>query len=560
MKVELSLHAINLKNVAGALKGTADPFAVVTHISTEPGKPPVVLGKTEVLQNTLSPQWVKVFEFDYELGTPMKVVASIFHSLPNGGGNNSKSMGSAVFDIGELLGARGNVKAKRLVIGGTMFAHVRKCQGSGILRLKLKGLSLKNVEGVMRKSDPFFELSRQINSAGAQTWDNIYRSDPVSDCLDPAWKDAIVSLSTLCGGDQDLPVRVAVFDYEKSGRHVSMGQFETSVNGLVNANTGGAEDAGKAIPLKLKGELVGSIIVLKAEVAGVESVTEQMAQTTVSAPAVSAPRVAVASAAPAASGGNKPSFVDYISGGCQLSVVVAIDFTGSNGNPRTPGTLHYMSPDGAKNDYEKAITSILSVLSHYDSDQLYPVRGFGAKYNGVVDHAFQCGDTGQVHGIDNVVSAYRAVFKTGLIMSSPTVFTNVIQEASDFALHEQAAAQQKGKQAYTILLIVSDGAVEDAQATMKCLNDVSDSPLSVVIVGVGGADFSAMRFLDDGPTKRDIAQFVEFNQHKENPASLSSATLNEIPNQLVGYFQSKGIQPLPTVVVKEEDIVKMTLS
>ena len=48
MKLEISLHASELPNVAGAFKGTSDPFAVVTHIPTTPGTTPVVLGKTEV--------------------------------------------------------------------------------------------------------------------------------------------------------------------------------------------------------------------------------------------------------------------------------------------------------------------------------------------------------------------------------------------------------------------------------------------------------------------------------------------------------------------------------
>lgn len=48
MKVELSLHALKLKNVAGTFKGTSDPFAVVTLMGCEPGAKPKVLGKTEV--------------------------------------------------------------------------------------------------------------------------------------------------------------------------------------------------------------------------------------------------------------------------------------------------------------------------------------------------------------------------------------------------------------------------------------------------------------------------------------------------------------------------------
>jgi hypothetical protein len=34
------------------------------------------------------------------------------------------------------------------------------------------------------------------------------------------------------------------------------------------------------------------------------------------------------------------SFLDYISGGMQMGLVVAIDYTGSNGNPDDPSSLH----------------------------------------------------------------------------------------------------------------------------------------------------------------------------------------------------------------------------
>lgn len=116
MIVELSLHASKLKNVAGVGKGTSDPFAVVTQIATVSGAQPVVLGKTEVIKNSLSPNWCKTFTFDYELGTPMKVAVTIFDEVRKG---ENKSMGAVVFDIGELLGCRGNTKAKKLKRNGT---------------------------------------------------------------------------------------------------------------------------------------------------------------------------------------------------------------------------------------------------------------------------------------------------------------------------------------------------------------------------------------------------------------------------------------------------------
>jgi hypothetical protein len=54
---------------------------------------------------------------------------------------------------------------------------------------------------------------------------------------------------------------------------------------------------------------------------------------------------------------QKPTFVDYIRGGLQLNMIVAIDFTGSNGHPKYPNSLHYMNPT-APNQYQVAIHAI----------------------------------------------------------------------------------------------------------------------------------------------------------------------------------------------------------
>jgi Ca2+-dependent lipid-binding protein len=134
MKVEVSIYASSLKNVAGTFKGTSDPFAVVTQVAATTGTKPKVLGKTEIVKNSLSPKWAKVFYVDCELGTPMRLAVNIFDEVKKG---ENKGMGSAVFDVGECLGARGNTKAKKLRQGGSLFCSVRKSEGSGVLRLKM---------------------------------------------------------------------------------------------------------------------------------------------------------------------------------------------------------------------------------------------------------------------------------------------------------------------------------------------------------------------------------------------------------------------------------------
>ena len=51
-------------------------------------------------------------------------------------------------------------------------------------------------------------------------------------------------------------------------------------------------------------------------------------------------------------------------------------------------------------------------------------------------------------------------------------------------------------QMYHILLILTDGAIHDMQATKDVIVECSHYPLSIIIVGIGNADFSNMIELD----------------------------------------------------------------
>jgi len=60
-------------------------------------------------------------------------------------------------------------------------------------------------------------------------------------------------------------------------------------------------------------------------------------------------------------------------GGAEISLIVAIDFTGSNGDPKTPSSLHYRNPNSGPNEYMQAIYSVGSIIEPYDSDRIFPV-------------------------------------------------------------------------------------------------------------------------------------------------------------------------------------------
>jgi len=549
MKISVSFKATKLKNVAGAFKGTSDPFAVVTLLGNHRDDKPRIIGKTEVIKNTLNPDWVATFTFDYELGgEPTNILVKIFDEVRKG---DNISMGSAVFEIGSILGAKGSTKAKRMQNGkGTLYARVEQAKSCGTLKLKMSGVKLANLDGFFNKSDPFYEFSKKENGLRGTEWNVVHRSSYIKDNLNPNWEMDNIDLGLLCLGNLDERVVLTIFDHEGDGKHELMGEIETSVNGLI-----AAKRTGKGFTLKRKGKNMGTIVVLTAEVCDGEGEddlppTKAMSNVRITPTAPPLPQPPIATGRSV----GRPAFTDYVRGGCEINLCVAIDFTGSNGDPRKPGTLHYIHPDGQLNDYEKAIKSVGSVLAKYDEDQKFPVVGFGAKYGGVIRHCFQCGPREEVDGVDGILAAYRQTFKSGLTMSGPTVITEVIQTAAARAISSQEGAMKEGKQRYTVLLILTDGAVSDVQETARCIAAIGTAPLSIVIVGIGSADFSGMQFLDDNSGAIDIAQFVEFNKHKGDPNSLSSATLDEIPNQLEQYFVRHNIMPNPPVQLEEDEI------
>ena len=49
----------------------------------------------------------------------------------------------------------------------------------------------------------------------------------------------------------------------------------------------------------------------------------------------------------------KHSFLEYVFGGCEMDLSIAIDFTLSNGDPKQPNSLHFFDPQ--RNQYLQAI-------------------------------------------------------------------------------------------------------------------------------------------------------------------------------------------------------------
>ena len=245
------------------------------------------------------------------------------------------------------------------------------------------------------------------------------------------------------------------------------------------------------------------------------------------------------------------SFLDYIAAGVRIGLSIGIDFTGSNGHPLDKGTLH--SIKGKKpNDYERAIKSCGDIVAYYDYDQLFPVYGFGAIVNSSpkkeVSMCFNINfeENPDIHTIDNILKVYhQCIEKRKLTFAGPTEFAPIINAV--------ISRIKNNKLEYHILMILTDGVIDDLEATIDALVEGSFKPLSIIIVGIGNADFKKMEILDGDEVplvssagkkrQRDLVQFVPFNKFQNDGKKLSNQVLEEIPRQIVDYYTINNLNP-----------------
>ena len=134
-----------------------------------------------------------------------------------------------------------------------------------------------------------------------------------------------------------------------------------------------------------------------------------------------------------------------------------------------------------------------------------------------------------------------------ITFSGPTYFTPIIKKVNDFIRNN------KNNLEYQILMILTDGIINDMDETVDTLVEGSFLPLSVIIIGIGDADFTNMNVLDgdDVPLvsskgvkrMRDLVQFVEFNKFRNNPQKLAEEVLEEVPRQVVEYYSKNNLFP-----------------
>lgn len=110
------------------------------------------------------------------------------------------------------------------------------------------------------------------------------------------------------------------------------------------------------------------------------------------------------------------------------------------------------------------------------------------------------------------MKAYREAVNN-IQFLGPTNFAPIIKRARE---HAESCKSDK---MYFVLLILTDGEINDMQETITEIANISEMnlPISIIIIGVGDEDFANMVRLDGDDVAiksgcRDMVQFVKFKE------------------------------------------------
>ncbi|KAJ8536117.1 hypothetical protein K7X08_034518 [Anisodus acutangulus] len=531
-QIELSLSATSLRDRDVLSK--SDPMAVL--YSKEKDGSLKELSRTEVVLNSLNPKWITKYTMAYYFETVQNLVFHVYDIDTQFHNQDVKMLkleeqdflGEASCILAQIVTKSDRSLTVDLVCGEqssgqahaqkfgklTVFAEESISSKTTVeLRLRCSELESKDL---FSKSDPFLVVSK-ITESGIVV--PICKTEVIKNDHSPIWKAVFLNIQQI--GSKENPLIIECYDFNSNGKHSLLGKIQKSLLDLEKLHSAGI-GANLFVPTAMGPKQESKV--LKSQLF-VESYSEKIQYT----------------------------FLDYLASGYELNFMVAIDFTASNGNPRLPDSLHYIDPSGRPNAYQRAILDVAEVLQFYDTDKRFPAWGFGARpIDGPVSHCFNLNGSSsycEVEGIQGIMMAYMSALHN-VSLAGPTLFGPVITSAAHIASQSLTNNVRK----YFVLLIITDGVITDLQETKDALVQAADLPLSILIVGVGGADFEEMEILDADKGEslesttgriavRDIVQFVPLRDVQNGDVSVVQSLLAELPSQLLEYMRFRKIQP-----------------
>lgn len=342
-KVELTISCKNLYNTH-IIRGTSDPYCVVS-VKRPWQDRYVEIGRTEIIENSINPQWFKKILLDYSF----EAIQHIEFEIRDMNSDEHSFLGRYTTTLGALVSSHGRQVVGKMAlckIGGEIIRNnseivivteeVSQCKQ--VIEIQFAAENLPKRKW-FRSNDPFLVISR-INED--DTYSVVTRTKDAASSQNPEWKPLKIRVGALCHDDFDQKIKIECFSNRGNGYHKLIGACFTSINEL---NAIYQDEATLTLINEEK---------RKSDSNYVDSGTLKVIKNSMA---------------------EEISFLDYIQNGVQMHFAVAIDFTSSNGDYTDRKSLHYLCEEGM-NNYELALRGVGETLQHYDSDQLFPAFGW----------------------------------------------------------------------------------------------------------------------------------------------------------------------------------------
>lgn len=490
-----------------------------------------LVGATETIISNQNPDFHETFEIDFVFEKEQKFRVEIWHMESSG--SDGYCVGNANFTLGDIVGSQYNMKILKIEKNGSDAGKcvVRIDQQNDEKKFEIvMDFQVLNVPkaGFFASLNTFVKIyKRRLTKAQkmnrenqdlnyedipASEWLLVHKTENIKETENPDFKEIKIKGSKLSDNDFNLPLKFEIMKYKLNGSHYTIGKTFCNLNDLVIP--------GKSLAVRM----------LKPKKGNMNLVFKEFRQNQVF------------------------HFVDYLEGGLNITQLVGIDFTASNKIPTDPESLHYINPSRL-NDYQRSILSVGEILEKYNHTGLIPCYGFGAKMPGhnKAVHIFPLTkDITQpcYRSFRDLFTGYQNIINE-ITFSGPTYFAPLLREINAYAKRNYEINPFN----YSIYLLLTDGIIQDMPETIDCIVEGSFLPLSIIIIGIGNANFDNMVVLDGddyGLTDsngrvwmRDIVQFVPFGEFEGDAIMLREQVLEEIPEQVTSFYQKINLKPQP---------------
>ncbi|CAK75400.1 unnamed protein product (macronuclear) [Paramecium tetraurelia] len=475
-------------------------------------------GKTEVQLNQRNPQFSTSVQLNYQFETSYKVLFEVYNCHQE----KKHLIGYTEVNIQTLLAAKDqiyntdicnkNKKVGRIVLIGEYqkykndMVELILCK-SNLLPLAADSLSRKCCIFNLQPSQPYIKISRTFQDTNESNL--VYQSEPIKFPDRRTWPEIKKMARDICNNDSDAVLQIEIFDKGRSN-DIYIGSVNLSISQMLDKK--GQRN------LQHKGNqcITGQLSIQKCLFREI------------------------------------PTFEQYLQEGLQLNLMISIDFTDSNLEPTNPQSLHYFDVTNRRlSQYEQALRNVSEILIQYDHDKRVPLFGFGFEMDGKAHHCYPLNHNLEDPEVVNILGLFQTYrnFVGTVKFSGPTLFRPTIKEAMKTAKGFKEARSEK----YVVLAILTDGIISDFDGAFELIVDCCELPISIVIIGIGDADFTLMERLNNNDLNeidsqgrkatRDLVKFVVFNNYKNEQKKFAQEVLSELPDQVVNYMSTIGKMP-----------------